>query len=158
MTRKGRRLALIAAGVAVLAAALGLVLFAMRSNVTYFFSPAELAEKGVKPGQRLRLGGLVKTGTVQKRDGQKTDFVVTDGNGEVKVTYVGILPDLFREGQGVIAEGVLDAPDRFTAQTVLAKHDEKYVPRELADSLKKQGVWQGAKQGAAGDQPAAKTN
>lgn len=156
MTRKGRRLALIAAGVAVLSLALGLILFAMRSNVTYFFSPAELAEKGVKPGTRLRLGGLVKTGTVEKLDGQKTNFIVTDGNGEVKVTYVGILPDLFREGQGVIAEGMLDAPDRFTAQTVLAKHDEKYVPRELADSLKKQGVWQGSKnaQGA----PAPKTN
>lgn len=141
MTRKGRRLALIAAGVAVVGAALGLILFAMRSNVTYFFTPNELVEKGVQPGQRLRLGGLVKTGTVQKLAGQKTDFVVTDGNREVSVTYVGILPDLFREGQGVIAEGVLDAPDRFTAQTVLAKHDEKYMPRELASSLKEQGYY-----------------
>ena len=155
MTRKGRRLALISAGVAVLAVALGLVLYAMRSNVTYFFSPAELVEKGVQPGQRLRLGGLVKTGTVQKLEAQKTAFVVTDGAGEVNVTYIGILPDLFREGQGVIAEGVLEAADRFTAQTVLAKHDEKYVPRELADSLKKQGVWQHGKPGEA---TAAKTN
>ena len=149
MTRKGRRLALIASGLAILGVALGLVLFAMRSNVTYFFSPAELAEKNVQPGQRLRLGGLVKSSSVQKLDGQKTEFVVTDGNREMNVTYVGILPDLFREGQGVMAEGVLDTREHFTAQTVLAKHDEKYVPRELADSLKKQGVWQGATPAAA---------
>lgn len=149
MTRKGRRLALIAAGVAVVAVALGLILFAMRSNVTYFFTPNELVEKGVQPGQRLRLGGLVKTGTVQKQSGQQTDFVVTDGNREVSVTYVGILPDLFREGQGVIAEGVLDSPDRFTAQSVLAKHDEKYMPRELANSLKEQGYYKDPQAAAA---------
>lgn len=143
MTRKGRRLALIGSSLAVLAVALGLVLFAMRSNVTYFFSPAEIVEKNVQPGTRLRVGGLVKDGSVKKEAGQKVVFAVTDTTRDLTVTYVGLLPDLFREGQGVIAEGVLDSVDRFTATTVLAKHDEKYMPREVADSLKKQGHWQG---------------
>jgi cytochrome c-type biogenesis protein CcmE len=142
MTRKTRRLALIAASLCVLGAALGLVLYAMRANVTYFFSPLEIVEKNVAPGTRMRLGGLVKSGSVQKFEGQKTLFTVQDAKREVAVVYVGLLPDLFREGQGVIAEGVLDSADHFTAQTVLAKHDENYMPREVADSLKKQGLWQ----------------
>ncbi|MBK9082560.1 MAG: cytochrome c maturation protein CcmE [Rhizobiales bacterium] len=148
MTRKGRRLAMIGSAVAVLAVALGLVLFAMRGNVTYFFSPTEIVEKNVQPGARLRVGGLVKEGSVLKEAGQKITFLVTDTTRDLKVTYVGLLPDLFREGQGVVAEGVLDAADRFTATTVLAKHDENYMPREVADSLKKQGHWQGEKPAA----------
>jgi cytochrome c-type biogenesis protein CcmE len=115
----------------------------MRSNVTYFFTPGEIAEKHVAPGTRMRLGGLVKQGTVQKLEGQKTLFTIMDAQREVAVSYVGLLPDLFREGQGVIAEGVLQTADQFTAQSVLAKHDENYMPREVADSLKKQGHWQG---------------
>lgn len=150
MTRKGRRLALIGSSLAILAAALGLVLFAMRSNVTYFFSPAEIVEKNVQPGSRLRVGGLVKDGSVRKEPGQKVVFAVTDTTRDLTVTYVGLLPDLFREGQGVIAEGVLESVDHFTATTVLAKHDENYMPREVADSLKKQGHWQGEEKGAAG--------
>ncbi|MBL8590633.1 MAG: cytochrome c maturation protein CcmE [Methylobacteriaceae bacterium] len=155
MTRKGRRLALIGSSLAVVAVALGLVLFAMRSNVTYFFSPAEIVEKNVAPGTRLRVGGLVKEGSVKKESGQKVVFAVTDTTRDIAVTYVGLLPDLFREGQGVVVEGVLDSHERFSATTVLAKHDETYMPREVADSLKKQGHWQGeAKAGAeAGSAP-----
>lgn len=140
MTRKGRRLALIGSSLAIVAVALGLVLFAMRSNVTYFFSPAEIVEKNVAPGTRLRVGGLVKEGSVKKEGGQKVVFAVTDTTRDIAVTYVGLLPDLFREGQGVVAEGVLDGSGRFVADSVLAKHDENYMPPEVADALKAKGV------------------
>lgn len=142
MTRKQRRLALIGSAGAVLALALGLVLFALRDSIVFFYGPTELAEKGIVPGTRLRLGGLVETGTVVRGQGQSVTFAVTDTKKSVSVTYTGLLPDLFREGQGVIAEGVLEAGDRFRADSVLAKHDETYMPREVADSLKKQGLWQ----------------
>lgn len=142
MTRKQRRLALIGSAGAVLALALGLVLFALRDSIVFFYGPTELAEKGIVPGTRLRLGGLVETGTVVRGQGQTVTFAVTDTKKSVSVTYTGLLPDLFREGQGVIAEGVLEAGDRFRADSVLAKHDETYMPREVADSLKKQGLWQ----------------
>ena len=142
MTRKQRRLALIGSAGAVLALALGLVLFALRDSIVFFYGPTELAEKGIAPGTRLRLGGLVETGTVVRGQGQTVTFAVTDTKKSVSVTYTGLLPDLFREGQGVIAEGVLEAGDRFRADSVLAKHDETYMPREVADSLKKQGLWQ----------------
>lgn len=151
MTRKSRRLVLIGSALAVFGVALGLVLFATRGSITYFFSPAELAEKGVQPGKRIRVGGLVKEGTVKREAGQKVAFAVTDGTRDLSVAYVGILPDLFREGQGVVAEGVLETADLFRADTVLAKHDETYMPREVSDSLKKQGHWQGGK-----EQPAQK--
>ena len=142
MTRKQRRLALIGSAGAVLALALGLVLFALRDSIVFFYGPTELAEKGIAPGTRLRLGGLVEAGTVVRGQGQTVTFAVTDTKKSVSVTYTGLLPDLFREGQGVIAEGVLEAGDRFRADSVLAKHDETYMPREVADSLKKQGLWQ----------------
>lgn len=142
MTRKQRRLTLIASAGAVLALALGLVLFALRDSITFFYGPTELAEKGIQPGTRLRLGGLVEAGTVVRGQGQTVTFAVTDTKKSVSVTYTGLLPDLFREGQGVITEGVLEAGNRFRADSVLAKHDETYMPREVADSLKKQGLWQ----------------
>ena len=142
MTRKQRRLTLIGMAVGVLGLALGLVLYAMRDNIVFFFAPAEVAAKGIQPGTRFRLGGLVKEGSV-KRDGQQVTFEVEDAQKALPVRYQGILPDLFREGQGVVAEGVLDGSGVFKAETVLARHDETYMPREVADALKKQGHWQG---------------
>lgn len=143
MTRKQLRLTIIASAGAVLAVALGLVLFAMRDTIVFFYGPTEIAEKGLAPGARLRLGGLVEAGSVKRGPGQQVAFAVTDGKSVVQVSYVGLLPDLFREGQGVVTEGVLEGAGRFKADSVLAKHDEKYMPREVADTLKKQGHWQG---------------
>lgn len=151
MTRKQRRLMLITAAGAVLALALGLVLFAMRDTIVFFYGPTEIAEKGVQPGARLRLGGLVEEGSVKRGPGQQVAFAITDGKSVVQVSYSGLLPDLFREGQGVVTEGIFQGGGRFKADSVLAKHDEKYMPREVADTLKKQGHWQGE----AGAAPAA---
>ena len=141
MTRKGRRLTLIASMLAVLGVAAGLVLFAMRDSIVFFYGPSELAEKALGPGTRLRIGGLVKDGSVVRGDNKSMTFVITDSKKDVRVSYTGQVPDLFREGQGVVAEGVLVGPGEFRADSVLAKHDEKYMPREVADALKKQGVW-----------------
>lgn len=145
MTRKQRRFALIGTAVGVLALALGLVLYAMRDSIVFFHAPSDIAAKGVQPGTRFRLGGLVKEGSVQRGAGQQIAFEVVDTASSIPVRYQGILPDLFREGQGVVAEGVLDASGAFKADTVLARHDETYMPREVADSLKAQGHWQGEK-------------
>ena len=142
MTRKQRRLTLIGTAVGVLGVALGLVLYAMRDNIVFFHAPADVAAKAVQPGTRFRLGGLVKEGSI-KRDGQSITFEVTDAQQALPVRYHGILPDLFREGQGVVAEGVLEGSGVFKADTVLARHDETYMPREVADALKQQGHWQG---------------
>ena len=142
MTRRGRRLSLIALSLAVVGAAAGLSLYALSDSIVFFLSPSEVAEKAVAPGARLRIGGLVKTGTVVKSADQNVAFVLTDGAHDLKVAYQGLLPDLFREGQGVVAEGVLAAPDQMRAETILAKHDERYMPREVVDALKKQGRWQ----------------
>lgn len=144
MTRKGKRLTLIAGALTVLGVAAGLMLFALRDNIVFFFTPAQLAEKHVAPGTRLRIGGLVKEGSVVK-NGREVSFVVTDHTSDVAVTYTGLLPDLFREGQGVVTDGTLTSDGAFRADSVLAKHDERYMPREVADALKKQGVWQGEK-------------
>lgn len=141
MTRKQRRLTLIGSALAVLAVAVGLVLAALRDTIVFFHPPTEIVEKAIKPGTRLRVGGLVKEGSIQREDGQRVRFVVTDTKTDLPVAYVGLLPDLFREGQGVVAEGVLQADHSFRADSVLAKHDENYMPREVADALKKQGVW-----------------
>jgi cytochrome c-type biogenesis protein CcmE len=145
MTRKQRRFTLIGSAGLVLALAAGLVLFALRDSVAFFRSPTEVAEQKVKPGERFRLGGLVEAGTVDKGVGDRVAFAVTDGKATVKVAYQGILPDLFREGQGVVTEGTLQADGSFKADTVLAKHDETYMPREVADALKKQGHWKDGK-------------
>jgi cytochrome c-type biogenesis protein CcmE len=141
VTRKQRRLILIGSSLGVLALAAGLVLFALKDSIVFFNSPTDVVEKHVQPGTRIRLGGLVKPGTVQRGDQLAVRFEVTDGNRAIAVNYQGILPDLFREGQGVIAEGMLEPGGAFKADTVLAKHDEKYMPKEVADALKKQGHW-----------------
>jgi cytochrome c-type biogenesis protein CcmE len=143
VTRRQRRLVLIGSALGVLGVALGLVLFAMRDSIVFFHAPADIAAKGVAIGTRLRLGGLVKAGSIERRPGQQIAFEVTDAQASVQVRYHGILPDLFREGQGVVAEGVLESPGLFRADTVLARHDETYMPREVADALRKQGHWQG---------------
>jgi len=140
MTRKQRRLLLIGSALGVLGVAAGLVLFALRDSIVFFNSPTDVVEKRVLPGTRIRLGGLVKPGSVA-RDNLSVRFEVTDGNKAIPVTYTGMLPDLFREGQGVVTEGALDGAGVFKADTVLAKHDETYMPREVADALKKQGHW-----------------
>ncbi len=145
MTRKRRRLYTVLGGMVVLSAAVALVLVAFEETVTYFYSPSEV-EAGAPPlGRAFRLGGLVEEGTVEKQaDGLTVAFQITDLAASVPVTYRGILPDLFREGQGVITEGTLGADGVFTAREVLAKHDETYMPREVADALKKSGQWRGA--------------
>jgi cytochrome c-type biogenesis protein CcmE len=144
MTRKQRRFAMIAGGVSVLGAAVLLVLFAMKDSIVFFNSPTDLTEKHIAPGTRIRLGGLVEPGSVVRGDNLVVRFEVTDGNRAVGVTYQGILPDLFREGQGIVAEGALDGAGVFRADNVLAKHDENYMPKEVADALKKQGHWKDA--------------
>jgi cytochrome c-type biogenesis protein CcmE len=141
MTRKQRRLALIGSGLAVLAVAAALVLSALKDSIVFFNSPTDVVEKNVQPGARIRLGGLVQPGSLQRGDNLSVRFEVTDGNRAVPVAYTGILPDLFREGQGVVTEGALDSAGLFRADTVLAKHDETYMPKEVADALKKQGHW-----------------
>ena len=150
MTRKQRRLTLIGTGLAAIAAALGLVSFAMRDTIVFFHIPSDIQAKGVAPGVRFRLGGLVQEDSVQKGDNQVIVFRIKDANGAVSVWYRGLLPDLFREGQGVVAEGMLDPSGTFKADTVLAKHDENYMPREVADALKSQGRWQGEGPAATG--------
>ena len=142
MTRKQRRLTLIGGSLGVLALAAVLVLSALKDSIVFFNSPTDLVEKHVAPGTRIRLGGLVKEGTVQRGDNLAVRFEVTDGNKAVAVSYQGILPDLFREGQGVVAEGTIEPGGAFKADSVLAKHDEKYMPKEVVDALKKQGRWE----------------
>ncbi|MHA1567990.1 MAG: cytochrome c maturation protein CcmE [Alphaproteobacteria bacterium] len=142
MTRKRRRLYFLALSMATLAAAVALVLNAFEDNLVFFYTPSDLAEKEAPIGRRLRLGGLVAEGSVARAaDGATVRFVITDMVNSVPASYRGILPDLFREGQGVVAEGMLRADGSFEATNVLAKHDENYMPKEVADSLKKAGVW-----------------
>jgi len=143
MTRKQRRAAFIVLGLAILGIAVALVLNAMRDSIVFFYSPSDIAEKGIGPGERLRLGGLVEQGSVVKSGSTDVTFTVTDFGDSIRVHYKGILPDLFREGQGVVAEGELTKDGTFEADTVLAKHDEKYMPPEVAQALKKRGDWQG---------------
>jgi cytochrome c-type biogenesis protein CcmE len=141
MTRKQRRGVLIGTCLAVLAIAVGLVLFAMRDSIVFFYSPSEVAEMKIAPGTRFRLGGLVETGSVVRGEGTTIRFAVTDRAKTLPVTYTGVLPDLFREGQGVVAEGTLAPDGVFRADSVLAKHDETYMPPEVAKKLKAQGLW-----------------
>ena len=152
MSRRQRRLVLIGLCLAVLGLAAALALSALRDTIVFFHSPSEIAEKKIEPGTRIRIGGLVKEGTL-KRDGLQSRFDVTDGGASLPVTYSGVLPDLFREGQGIVAQGTIGANGVFVASEVLAKHDEAYMPPEVADALKRAGVWQhGAS--AAEPQPA----
>lgn len=143
MTRKQRRTAFIAVGLAILALAVGLVLYAMRDSIVFFHSPSDIVERELKPGQRIRLGGLVEAGSVATTADAAARFNVTDMVETITVTYRGILPDLFREGQGVVAEGMMLEDGTFAADTVLAKHDETYMPPEVVDALKRTGNWQG---------------
>src|ERR1700689_4390892 len=140
MTRRQRRLTMIGGSLAVLAVAAALVLNAMRDSIV-FFSPPAVAEKHIATGKRFRLGGLVKPGSLVRGDDLAVRFLVADDSAALPVAYKGILPDLFREGQGVVAEGALDSSGVFRADTVLAKHDETYMPKDVADALKKQGHW-----------------
>jgi cytochrome c-type biogenesis protein CcmE len=141
VTRKQRRLVLIGAALGVLGLATALVLVALKDSIVFFNSPTDVVEKQIAPGARIRLGGLVQPGSIVRSDQINVRFEVTDGNKSIPVAYAGILPDLFREGQGVVAEGALDGAGLFRADTVLAKHDETYMPKEVADALKKQGHW-----------------
>jgi cytochrome c-type biogenesis protein CcmE len=141
MTRRQRRATFIGLGVGILCFATFLVLFALRDSVVGFHFPKDVAAKQIPEGRRIRLGGLIAAGSL-KRDGLTAEFGITDTAAIIPARYTGVLPDLFREGQGVVAEGTLDAAGRFIADTVLAKHDENYMPPEIAKALKDQGVWQ----------------
>jgi cytochrome c-type biogenesis protein CcmE len=142
MKPKRRRLYFVVVGMMLLGAAAGLVLYAMNDSLVFFYSPSDLVTKEVPPGRTLRLGGLVETGSVQRDGGTAVRFRVTDMAKTVPVVYDGILPDLFREGQGVVAQGTLGPDGVFVAAEVLAKHDENYMPKEVVDALKKSGQWQ----------------
>jgi cytochrome c-type biogenesis protein CcmE len=147
VTRKQKRLTIIGGGVSFIIAAVLLVMFAFSQAVAYFYVPGDLAKAHLAPGTRIRLGGLVEAGSVKRGDGMTVSFSVTDTLDRVPVTYTGILPDLFREGQGVVAEGAFVAGSPvFVADTVLAKHDETYMPKDVADRLKAQGVSLGGKE------------
>ncbi|MCV0396205.1 MAG: cytochrome c maturation protein CcmE [Rhizobiaceae bacterium] len=142
MTRKQKRLSVIFGGLAFLGIATGLTFVALGQKTSYFYMPGDLEESAVAPGQRIRLGGLVEKGTVERGQGTRVAFGVTDTQATVRVAYDGILPDLFREEQGVVTEGAFGPDGVFLADSVLAKHDETYMPKEVADSLKEKGVWQ----------------
>ena len=145
MTRKQRRAVFIALSVGVLTLAVLLVAVALRDTIVFFHTPKEVAEKGIPAGKRIRLGGLVAQGSLVRGAGTSVEFAITDTVRTITVSYTGILPDLFREGQGVVAEGKLDPAGRFLADSVLAKHDENYMPPEVAKALKHQGVWNDGK-------------
>lgn len=148
MTRKQKRLAVIGGGMSFIIAAVLLVMFAFSQSVAYFYMPADLSSNPIAPGTIIRLGGLVDKGSVIRGDGTTVRFAVTDGKDTVNVKFTGILPDLFREGQGVVTEGRFESGTNvFIADNVLAKHDERYMPKEVADKLKAEGVWQGQDQG-----------
>ena len=141
MKRKHKRLTFVVIAMALLGAAATLALIAFRDNIVFFYSPTEVAEKKIADGRRIRIGGLVEEGSVRKQPGAIVVFRLTDLNTAIPVQYKGLLPDLFREGQGIVAEGRLEKGE-FRAEEVLAKHDETYMPPEVADALKKSGNWQ----------------
>ena len=142
MTRKQRRMSVIGIGFVLLASAVALISFALEDTIVFFYGPTEVVEKKITPGTRFRLGGLVKEGSVKRGESKTISFAVTDLNSSLPVIYTGILPDLFREGQGVVTEGVLNSQGIFEADSVLAKHVENYMPPEVAEKLKEQGQWQ----------------
>ncbi len=144
MKRKHRRLAFVAAGMVGLGGAAALVLSAFEENLVFFYGPSELAGMDMPEGRRFRLGGLVEEGSVRRLDdGLTVTFRVTDLATATPVVYKGVLPDLFREGQGIVTEGTLTAEGVFRAEGVLAKHDENYMPPEVAEALRKSGQWKG---------------
>jgi cytochrome c-type biogenesis protein CcmE len=139
-----RRLTVVAVAAPVLALAAGLSLYAMGDAAVFFYSPRMAEAKHVPVGRTVRLGGLVEVGSVKKLPDGTVDFAVTDRVATDRVSFKGDLPDLFREGQGVVTEGAFDRSGVFVAKEVLAKHDERYMPKEVADALKKSGEWRGA--------------
>jgi cytochrome c-type biogenesis protein CcmE len=139
-SRKQKRLAIIAGLALVLGLATTLVLVALRDQIVFFYSPSDVIAREVNAGTPIRLGGLVADGT-WVREGENNSFTISDGNSQIVASYVGILPDLFREGQGVVAEGAMQPDGSFRATNVLAKHDENYIPKEVVDALKAQGEW-----------------
>jgi cytochrome c-type biogenesis protein CcmE len=142
MSRKRRRLLAVVIGLSLCGAATAMVLAALSSNLVFFYSPSDLMARAISPGRRIRIGGMVERGSlVHGPDGDSVRFRITDGKTNIAVTYTGILPDLFREGQGVVAEGELAPDGAFSASTILAKHDEKYMPPEVVAALKKAGRW-----------------
>jgi cytochrome c-type biogenesis protein CcmE len=143
MRRRDQRLMMIAAAGAVLVLAMTLTFMGLRNSIIYFVAPSDLAEKAA-PDRLVRLGGLVVEGTVARTEDGATQFEVTDGVTTVTVRYEGLLPDLFREGQGVVAEGRWRPGEAFEAERVLARHDETYMPREVAEALKERGEWKGS--------------
>ena len=149
-TRKTRRIQMMVFGAVLLGASALLVSFAFRDAIVFFFSPTELLAEQRRPDQLLRVGGLVVTGTLVRGESETATFDITDGNGIVAVSYTGVLPDLFAEGQGVVAEGYL-RDGAFTATEVLAKHDENYIPKEVVDALKEQGHWEAEEAKPDGD-------
>jgi cytochrome c-type biogenesis protein CcmE len=157
MTRKQRRLVLIGSALAMLGIAVTLVLVALKDSIVFFNSPTDVVEKQVPPGARIRLGGLVKSGSIARGENMQVRFDVTDGRHTIAVAYTGLLPDLFREGQGVVTEGALDQTGTFRADSVLAKHDENYMPKEVADRLKAQGHWKNEDQKTTGAAPTGVT-
>ena len=138
-----RRLTVLLAVAPVLALAVGLALYGMRDAISLFYTPSQAAEAKVAPGRPVQLGGLVAAGSVVKHPDGRVEFTVADQRASARVVYQGDLPDLFREGQGIVAQGTFDADGVFVAKQVLAKHDEKYMPREVAEALKEQGEWYG---------------
>ena len=144
MTRKQKRLSIIGGAMLFLGLASGLTLYALGQKTSYFYMPVDLKAAAPDPGQRIRLGGLVEKGSIVRGDNTEIHFSVTDQTHSVTVAYNGILPDLFREEQGVVTEGVLRSDGIFVADSVLAKHDETYMPPEVADRLKETGMWQHA--------------
>ena len=150
MTRKQRRAVVIVVGLALITVAVWLVLRASENSITFFKSPTDVAKEMPRPEMRFRLGGLVKAGSLRKEPNAVYEFTVTDNAASLPVTYRGIVPDLFREGQGVIAEGRLGSDGVFVADYILAKHDEKYTPPQVASALKKNSPEQGRQQKAPG--------
>jgi cytochrome c-type biogenesis protein CcmE len=138
-----RRLTLVAAIAPVLALAVGLTLWGLKDSISFFYTPSQAAKANPPAGRAIQLGGLVKVGSVKKSTDGRVQFVVADRTAQDQVTYQGDLPDLFREGQGIVAEGAFRQDGVFEAKQVLAKHDEKYMPRELTKALKEQGEWRG---------------
>ena len=143
MKPKHQRLIFVTVSVIFLCAAALMTMQAFRQNLVFFYSPGDLAQQNLAAGQRIRVGGLVGNHSIKRGRDDTVRFTITDGAAEIHVTYKGLLPNLFREGQGVVAEGTMEDKDHFTATSILAKHDEKYMPREVVDALKKSGQWKG---------------
>jgi cytochrome c-type biogenesis protein CcmE len=144
VTRKRQRMIFVVSGLGALGLATGLTLFALRDNLVFFYSPTQVVTREVPVENRnFRIGGLVEAGSLERVGADTIRFVVTDTTNAVRVTYTGLVPNLFKEGQGVVAEGRLGTDGIFVASSILAKHDETYMPKEVMDALKAQGNWKG---------------